>query len=141
MADFDVEPLAENRIGGAEEDRGEDNAPAEGAPTQLPREHPCYRQRDRRNQNIAAGAMKERADNLARGAGAPQGVKRQLRRLPKKSARSPPGRYRARPEVSGEVRNYRRTLRKRSALVTTSTELMLMAALAIIGLRSKPSAG
>jgi len=34
----------------------------------------------------AAGAMKESAENLARGAGVPQGVKRQLGRLPDKMA-------------------------------------------------------
>ena len=41
----------------------------------------------------------------------------------------------------GERRSYKLMVRKRSALVTTSTELMLMAALAIMGLSSKPSAG
>jgi hypothetical protein len=36
---------------------------------------------------------------------------------------------------------HKRTLRMRSAFVMTSTELMLIAALAIIGLSSKPRAG
>ena len=37
--------------------------------------------------------------------------------------------------------SHKRTVRRRKALVTTRTELMLMAALAIIGLSSKPIAG
>jgi hypothetical protein len=36
---------------------------------------------------------------------------------------------------------YKRTVRRRRALVMTSTELMLIAALAIIGLSCKPIAG
>src|SRR5258708_7531595 len=48
-----------------------------------------------------------------------------------------------RPWTSSEAppAGYNRTVRRRKALVTTRTELMLIAALAIIGLSSKPIAG
>ena len=39
------------------------------------------------------------------------------------------------------ARNYRTTLRRRSALPTTDTELKLMAALATMGFSSRPKAG
>ncbi len=87
--------------------------------------------------------MNESGDNLARRAGPPQGVKRQLRGLPKKVAnRGKTDIERdARKRKNRQPQNYTRMVRKRSALVTTRTELKLMAALAIIGLSSKPSAG
>ena len=90
---------------------------------------------------MAVGAVKESAENLARRAGAPQGVKRQLRDLPKKVSDRRQADIERDAKQAGKSRNYRRTVRKRSALVTTSTELMLIAALAIIGLSSRPSAG
>ena len=86
-------------------------------------------------------AVNESGGNPARRAGPPQDIERQLRRLPKKvSDRRKPD-IEHDPNQAGHRRNYKLMVRNRSALVTTRTELMLMAALAIIGLRSKPSAG
>ena len=85
--------------------------------------------------------MKESAENLARGAGPPEGVKRQLGRLPDEVADGRKAYIESYPKQAGQLRNYKLMVRKRSALVTTSTELMLMAALAIIGLSKRPSAG
>lgn len=69
----------------------------------------------------------------------PQRVERQLRDLPREvesSARRGIGAQRAEP-----VGLYNRTVRSRSALPMTSTELKLIAALAIIGLSSTPLKG
>jgi hypothetical protein len=52
----------------------------------MPREHGRGPERSRGDQNIAARAMNESGGNLARRAGLPQGITRQLRRLPKKVA-------------------------------------------------------
>jgi hypothetical protein len=107
----------------------------------MPREHAGGGQCEGRDQNIAAGAVKESTDNLAWRAGPPEGVKRQLDRLPDEMADGRKGDIEPNPKQAGEWRNYKLMVRKRSALVTTSTELMLMAALAIIGLSSRPRAG
>jgi len=52
----------------------------------MPRERAGDGECHGRDQNIAAGAVEESAKNLARGTGVPQGVKRQLGRLPDKMA-------------------------------------------------------
>ena len=85
--------------------------------------------------------IKESADNLARRAGSPQRVKRQLAQLPDEVADRRQRDIERDPKQAGDRRSYRLMVRKRSALVTTRTELMLIAALAIIGLSSRPSAG
>jgi hypothetical protein len=107
----------------------------------MPRGHGRGRERSRGDQNIAAGAVNESGGNRARRAGLPQGIKRQLRRFPKKVADRCKADIEHDPNQAGHRRNYKLMVRNRSALVTTRTELMLMAALAIIGLSSKPSAG
>jgi hypothetical protein len=43
--------------------------------------------------------------------------------------------------VGVSIHHHKRARRKRSAFVITSTELMLIAALAIIGLSNRPKAG
>jgi hypothetical protein len=85
--------------------------------------------------------MNESGDNLARPAGAPQRVKRQLRRLPKKVADRRKADVERDPIQAGHCGNYKLMVRNRSALVMTRTELMLMAALAIIGLSRRPLKG
>ena len=87
--------------------------------------------------------MNESGDDLARRASPPQSIKRQLPRLPKEVANAGKADIErdARKRGNRLRRNYKVMVRKRSALVTTRTELMLIAALAIIGLSSKPSAG
>ena len=107
----------------------------------MPRERAGDGECHGRDQNIAAGAVEESAKNLARGTGVPQGVKRQLGRLPDEMADGRKGDIERNPKQMGLWRNYKLMVRKRSALVTTRTELMLMAALAIIGLSKRPSAG
>ena len=84
--DCDIEPLTEHGIGGAKHDRGEDHAPAKRGPVKLPREGAGEGECHCGDHYIATGAMKVSAENLARGAGVPQGVKRQLGRLPDKMA-------------------------------------------------------
>ena len=87
--------------------------------------------------------MNESDHNLPRVAGAPQGIKRQLPRLPKKVANAGKADIRrdARKRGNRQRQNYKVTVRKRSALVMTRTELMLIAALAIIGLSRIPLKG
>jgi len=108
----------------------------------MPRERGRGREGGCGDQNVTAGAMKESERDLARRTRPPQGVKRQLRRLPKEM----PDRRKADrgrdPGSEGAISvNHKLIVRKRRALVTTRTELMAMAALAIIGLSSKPRTG
>ena len=85
--------------------------------------------------------MNERGHDLLPRAALPECVKRQLDHLPDKMAKRGKANIERDPKQAPDRRNYKLTVRNRSALVTTSTELMLMAALAIMGLSKRPSAG
>ena len=107
----------------------------------MPRERGRGREGGCGDQNVTAGAMKESERDLARRTRPPQGVKRQLRRPKQMPDRRKADRGRD-PGSEGAISaNHKLIVRKRRALVTTRTELMAMAALAIIGLSSKPRTG
>src|SRR5262249_15992230 len=74
--DLDIEPLTENGIGGAKNDRGKSHAPAEGGPVEKSGHRGGHCQNARGDQTIAASGMNERGKNLARRADAPQSIKR-----------------------------------------------------------------
>ncbi len=103
------------------------------------------RQRGGGYQQIAAGAVDDGEKDFAPRAGPPDRVERLLDRFLREVAcrrkkQIDKNRMGSRSRLARHPA-HNRTARSRRALVTTRTELMLMAALAIIGLSSKPTAG
>jgi hypothetical protein len=96
----------------------------------------------RRDQRIAGRAVNDGEKNLG-----PDRIKRQLDRFPQRMTRGRQAQIEQHDPCGSVSRHpiaypgYRRTVRRRRALVTTRTELMLIASLAIIGLSNKPIAG
>src|SRR5271170_2385033 len=142
-----VEPFAENGVAKAEENRGERHAPSKNRPAQQPRRQDSNDQRRRSDQRITGSAVDDGEEDRALRFDPPDRIERQLCRLPQQMACGRHAQIEKGGACGGVSRHammrlaYKRTVRRRRALVTTRTELMLIAALAIIGLSSRPVKG
>jgi hypothetical protein len=147
LVDPYIEPFAEDRVAKAEQDGGERHAPAKERPAQKPRSKDGERQRSRGDQRITAGAVEEDDGDVPARAIPRDRIKRQLGGFPQQMTRGRQAQIEKGGACGGVAWHamarpaYKRTVRRRRALVTTRTELMLIAALAIIGLSRRPLKG